>query len=109
MSEPTKPFFVQALDALKLGDRGRAAALLEQQIRFGNTSAKNLPSVAQLAEHIGEIMPETHVAELDGRTQALLSRGAPEDVAYAICLLVRHDFLQEANLVIDGGLTMRIV
>ena len=55
MNEPTKPFFVQALDALKLGDRQRAAALITQQIRFGNTSARNLPSVAQLAEHIGEL------------------------------------------------------
>lgn len=54
MSDPSKPFFTQALDALKSGDRRGAAALLWRQFREGNTSAKNLPSVAQLAANIGE-------------------------------------------------------
>ncbi|MGZ5791388.1 MAG: hypothetical protein ACXWI7_04045, partial [Croceibacterium sp.] len=55
MNDLAKPFFLQALDALKRGDRRAAAGLIEQELRIGNTSAKNLPSVAQLAEHIGEI------------------------------------------------------
>lgn len=46
---------MQALDALKDGDRRSAAALIERELREGNTSAKNLPSVSQLAAHIGEI------------------------------------------------------
>ena len=56
MSDTTsKPYFTQALDALKGGDRRRAAALLERELREGNTSARNLPSVFQLAVQIGEI------------------------------------------------------
>lgn len=45
---------MQALDALKQGDRRAAAVLIERQLRDGHTSARNLESVAQLAEHIGE-------------------------------------------------------
>jgi tetratricopeptide (TPR) repeat protein len=55
VSDPAKPFFTQALEALQSGDRRAAAALLEQQVLHGNTSARNLPSVVQLAENIGEI------------------------------------------------------
>lgn len=55
MSAPAKPFFTQALEALNVGDRRGAAALLQRQLREGNTSQKNLPSVAQLAAHLGEI------------------------------------------------------
>lgn len=55
MNVSTKPYFVQALDALKLGDRRGAAALLAKELRYGNTSPRNLPSVAQLAAHIGEV------------------------------------------------------
>jgi tetratricopeptide (TPR) repeat protein len=51
----SKPFFVQALEALKAGDRRGAAALLAKQLEFGNTAQKNLPSVAELAAHIGEV------------------------------------------------------
>ena len=55
MNAPPKPFFLQALDALKAGDRRSAAALLGRELREGNTAQKNLSSVAQLAAHIGEI------------------------------------------------------
>jgi tetratricopeptide (TPR) repeat protein len=55
VNAPPKPFFLQALDALKAGDRRGAAALLGREVREGNTSAENLPSVAELAAHIGEI------------------------------------------------------
>jgi tetratricopeptide (TPR) repeat protein len=54
VNDASKPFFTQALDALKSGDRRGAAALLWRELREGNTSAKNLPSVAQLAANIGE-------------------------------------------------------
>ena len=55
MNEPSKPFFLQALDALKGGDRRAAATLIGRELREGNTSTNNLPSVSQLAAHIGEI------------------------------------------------------
>jgi NAD(P)-dependent dehydrogenase (short-subunit alcohol dehydrogenase family) len=35
--------------------------------------------------------------------------GKPEDVADAICMLIKNDFITGENLVIDGGMTMRIV
>jgi tetratricopeptide (TPR) repeat protein len=55
VDDASKPFFFQALDALKLGDRRGAAVFLARQLHEGNTAQKNLPSVAQLAAHIGEI------------------------------------------------------
>lgn len=55
MNAPQKPFFTQALEALKGGDRRGAAALLARELREGNTAQSNLPAVAQLAVHIGEI------------------------------------------------------
>jgi len=55
MIAPPKPYFTQALEALKRGDRRAAAALLAKELQFGNTAQKNLPSVAQLATNIGEV------------------------------------------------------
>ena len=55
MNPASKPFFLQALDALKIGDRRSAATLLGRELGEGKTSPKNLPSVSQLAAHIGEI------------------------------------------------------
>ena len=55
MNDPSKPFFFQALDALRLGDRRAAAVLLKRQLREGNTAEKNLAPVSELATHIGEI------------------------------------------------------
>lgn len=55
MNAQAIPFFTQALEALKRGDRRGAGALLGRQLHEGNTSQKNLPAVAQLAAHIGEI------------------------------------------------------
>lgn len=55
MNDSSKPYFFQALDALRLGDRRGAAVLLGRQLREGNTAQKNLPPVSQLAAHIGEI------------------------------------------------------
>lgn len=55
MNPASKPFFVQALDALKIGDRRSAATLLGRELGEGRTSPRNLPSVSQLAARIGEI------------------------------------------------------
>jgi len=55
IASTAKPFFTQALDALKGGDRRGAALLLERELREGNTAARNLTSVFQLAVNIGEI------------------------------------------------------
>lgn len=35
--------------------------------------------------------------------------GTPEDVADAICMLIKNNFITGENVVIDGGMTMRIV
>jgi 3-oxoacyl-[acyl-carrier protein] reductase/dehydrogenase/reductase SDR family protein 4 len=35
--------------------------------------------------------------------------GKPEDVAALITMLVENDFITGENMVIDGGMTMRIV
>ena len=39
----------------------------------------------------------------------LHKEGTPSNVAEAICMLVKNDFITGENLVIDGGMTMRIV
>jgi 3-oxoacyl-[acyl-carrier protein] reductase len=39
----------------------------------------------------------------------LRKEGTPSSVAEAICMLVKNDFITGENLVIDGGMTMRIV
>jgi Tfp pilus assembly protein PilF len=55
VNDQAQPFFLQALDKLKGGDRRAAAELIERELGEGNTSARNLASVAQLAVRIGEI------------------------------------------------------
>lgn len=39
----------------------------------------------------------------------LQREGKPEDVAEAICMLIKNEFITGENVVIDGGMTMRIV
>jgi NAD(P)-dependent dehydrogenase (short-subunit alcohol dehydrogenase family) len=39
----------------------------------------------------------------------LHTEGKPEDVAELIASLVENDFITGENMVIDGGMTMRIV
>jgi tetratricopeptide (TPR) repeat protein len=76
VNDPSKPFFLQALDALKAGDRRGAAALIGRELREGNTSAKNLPSVSSLAAHIGEIelaIDASRRAVLPGSLDSLLA------------------------------------
>jgi len=76
VNDTSKPFFFQALDALKLGDRRGAALALERQLRGGNTAQKNLPSVSELATHIGEIdlaIEAMHRAVVPGSVESLMA------------------------------------
>jgi len=76
VSEPAKPFFFQALDVLKAGDRRTAAALLARQLAEGNTSPNNLRAVAQLAAQIGEVglaMDAARQAVVPGNLETLIA------------------------------------
>jgi len=77
VSEPEQPFFFQALNALKSGDRRAAAALLARQLAEGNTSLHNLRAVAQLAVQLGE----TGLA-IDASREAVIPGDLDSLVAY---------------------------
>ena len=51
------------------------------------------PGVALLAEHLGDILPETHQAELKHRAAAFAEQGVPQALAYRVA---RLDFLHAA-------------
>jgi len=91
----SKPFFVQALDALKGGNRAGAATLLARQIREGNTSVGNLRSVISLAEHIGETelaIEASRLSVVPGSIESQLGHWA---------MLVTHGQSQEATTDIE--------
>lgn len=54
------------------------------------------------------LTPEQVKNNIDNRIP-LHREGKPADVADAICMLIKNDFITGENLVIDGGMTMRIV
>jgi NAD(P)-dependent dehydrogenase (short-subunit alcohol dehydrogenase family) len=54
------------------------------------------------------LKPEQVKNNIDNRIP-LHREGTPEDVAEAICMLIKNDFITGENIVIDGGMTMRIV
>ena len=54
------------------------------------------------------LTPEQVKNNIDNRIP-LHREGTPEDVAEAICMLVKNNFITGENVVIDGGMTMRIV
>jgi NAD(P)-dependent dehydrogenase (short-subunit alcohol dehydrogenase family) len=54
------------------------------------------------------LTPQQVKNNIDNRIP-LHREGAPEDVADAICMLIKNDFITGENVVIDGGMTMRIV
>ena len=54
------------------------------------------------------LAPEQVKNNIDNRIP-LHREGTPEDVAEAICMLVKNDFITGENIVVDGGMTMRIV
>jgi NAD(P)-dependent dehydrogenase (short-subunit alcohol dehydrogenase family) len=54
------------------------------------------------------LKPEQVKNNIDNRIP-LHREGTPEDVAEAICMMIKNDFITGENIVIDGGMTMRIV
>jgi NAD(P)-dependent dehydrogenase (short-subunit alcohol dehydrogenase family) len=54
------------------------------------------------------LTPEQVKNNIDNRIP-LHREGKPEDVSEAICMLVKNEFITGENIVIDGGMTMRIV
>lgn len=54
------------------------------------------------------LTPEQTARNIEDRIP-LHREGTPEDVAAAITALIENDFITGENLVIDGGMTMRIV
>lgn len=54
------------------------------------------------------LTPEQIKNNIDKRIP-LHREGTPEDVADAICMLVKNNFITGENIVVDGGMTMRIV
>ena len=54
------------------------------------------------------LTPEQVKNNIDNRIP-LHREGIPEDVAAAVCMLIKNDFITGENIVIDGGMTMRIV
>ena len=54
------------------------------------------------------LTPEQVKNNVDNRIP-LQREGTPEDVAEVACMLIRNDFITGENIVIDGGMTMRIV
>jgi NAD(P)-dependent dehydrogenase (short-subunit alcohol dehydrogenase family) len=53
------------------------------------------------------LTPEQVKNNIDNRIP-LHREGKPEDVAEAICMLVKNEFITGENIVIDGGMTMRV-
>jgi NAD(P)-dependent dehydrogenase (short-subunit alcohol dehydrogenase family) len=54
------------------------------------------------------LKPEQVKNNIDNRIP-LHREGTPDDVADAICMLIKNEFITGENIVIDGGMTMRIV
>ena len=54
------------------------------------------------------LTPQQIKNNIDNRIP-LHREGTPEDVADAICMLIKNNFITGENIVIDGGMTMRIV
>ena len=54
------------------------------------------------------LKPEQVKNNIDNRIP-LHREGTPEDVSEVICSLIQNKFITGENIVIDGGMTMRIV
>ena len=80
-----------------------ARELAEQRIRVNCVS----PGVIRTPFH-DSLSPEQAKNNIDNRIP-LHKEGKPEDVAELITSLVENDFITGENMVIDGGMTMRIV
>jgi NAD(P)-dependent dehydrogenase (short-subunit alcohol dehydrogenase family) len=77
--------------------------LAEQRIRVNGVS----PGVIRTPFH-DALPPEQAKNNVENRIP-LHIEGKPEDVAALITMLVENDFITGENMVIDGGMTMRIV
>jgi NAD(P)-dependent dehydrogenase (short-subunit alcohol dehydrogenase family) len=77
--------------------------LAEQRIRVNCVS----PGVIRTPFH-DALSPEAAKNNIENRIP-LHIEGKPEDVAALIATLVENDFITGENMVIDGGMTMRIV
>lgn len=77
--------------------------LAEQRIRVNCVS----PGVIRTPFH-DALSPEQAKNNIENRIP-LHMEGKPEDVAALITTLVENDFITGENMVIDGGMTMRIV
>jgi NAD(P)-dependent dehydrogenase (short-subunit alcohol dehydrogenase family) len=82
--------------------RGLARDLAEYNIRVNCVS----PGIIRTDFH-AKMTEEQKKFNLDKRIP-LHREGKPEDVAEAILLLVRNDYMTGENVVVDAGLTMRI-
>ena len=54
-----------------------------------------------------KMTPEARKHNIENRIP-LHREGTPEDVAEAVVSLIQNDFITGGNIVIDGGMTMRI-
>ena len=80
-----------------------ARELAEQRIRVNCVS----PGVIRTPFH-ESVSPQQAMNNIENRIP-LHREGTPEDVAELIISLVKNDFIPGENMVIDGGMTMRIV
>jgi NAD(P)-dependent dehydrogenase (short-subunit alcohol dehydrogenase family) len=80
-----------------------ARELADQGIRVNCVS----PGVIRTPFH-DSLSPEQARNNIENRIP-LHTEGKPEDVAELIASLVENDFITGENMVIDGGMTMRIV
>jgi 3-oxoacyl-[acyl-carrier protein] reductase len=92
-----------AKGALPQFARGLARELADQNIRVNCIS----PGVIRTPFH-ASLTPEQAENNVQNRIP-LHREGRPEDVAQLIVSLIENDFVTGENVVIDGGMTMRIV
>jgi glutamate dehydrogenase len=79
--------------ALRLVERVTAWFLAGTKLDIAAQVEAYRPGVALLAEHIGEIVPDSHKAELLRRAAAFAEKGAPQELALRVA---RLDFLLSA-------------
>jgi len=88
--------------ALQQFNRSLARELGEFNIRVNAVA----PGIIRTRFH-EKMTPEQKRHNIDNRIP-LHREGRPEDVAEAVVFLTRNDFITGENIVIDGGMTMRI-
>jgi len=79
--------------ALRLVERVTGWFLAGSRLDIKAQVEANRPAIARLAEHLGDIMPESHKNELTRRAAAFAEKGAPAALALRVA---RLDFLLSA-------------